>query len=103
MALQVDTDNRHGHNFSEAYVYIEMNTYREDYTGQGGGQGGGQVDSSAVALIYPTKEDRMNGHRPIYRLWILFKHVPKDYEDMEKQAYKQLKKHEKMSGAIEVE
>lgn len=103
MPLQVNTNNRHGRNFPEAYVFIEENTYREDYLGKGKGQGGGQVDSSAVALIYPTKEDRENGVRPIYRLWVQFKHVPKDYDDMVKQAYKELKKHEKMAGAIEVD
>ena len=100
MALQLDTFNYHGHHFPEAYVFVEYNTYRVKGVKKPKDD---PQDLTAVACVYADRDTKYRGKRPIWRLWFEFKHIPKDEEDVEKQAYKALKKEAKMDGAIDVD
>ena len=99
MPLKLDTESHHGHKYPEGYVVVHGGTYRVRSVKPNGKD----KDFESVAFVYKSQEEWQNYRRPIWRLWFDFTHAPKDYEDLEKEAYKALKKHEKMNGAVEVD
>jgi len=99
MALRLNTHSHHGHNYPDGHVVVHGGTYRV----RGEHPNGKDKDLTAVAFVYKSQEEYENYRRPIWRLWFEFTHIPKDDEDMLKQAYKALKKHDKMKDAVDVD
>ena len=97
MALQIDTKNRHDRAFPKGYVVIEKNTYRRVGTRPQ------DRDVTAIAAVYPDREEWYRGHRPMWRMWFTFKYVPDHSQGVEGQAHAALMKEDRMKGAIEVD